>query len=116
MPGGTFWVMNTICSVSAKRLSGIRSNTSRPTGIGGSISSGMILVGSSISKSKTVGEGLVEQLELQLPFRKIACFDRAPEIPAIKVLIVAVDLQGLVPQHRLQAKFWLPEKLYKSRF
>ena len=52
MPGGTFWVMNATCSVSAKKLSGIRSSTRRPTGIGGSTSSGISLVGSSTSKSK----------------------------------------------------------------
>src|ERR1700676_478244 len=34
MPGGTFWVMNATCSVSAKKLSGMRSSTRRPTRIG----------------------------------------------------------------------------------
>ncbi|MNE83087.1 hypothetical protein D3C87_1953990 [compost metagenome] len=52
IPGGTFCVMNATCSVSAKKLSGIRSSTSRPTGCGFRISSGMIFVGSSTSKSK----------------------------------------------------------------
>ena len=51
MPGGTFWVMNATCSVSAKKLSGMRSSTRRPTGTGFRISSGMILVGSRMSKS-----------------------------------------------------------------
>lgn len=35
-----------------KKLSGIRSSTRRPIAFGGNISSGMILVGSSTSKSK----------------------------------------------------------------
>jgi hypothetical protein len=52
IPGGTFWVMKATCSVSAKKLSGMRSITSRPAGIGGKTSSGMIFVGSSTSKSK----------------------------------------------------------------
>ena len=44
--------MNATCSVSAKKLSGMRSSTRRPTGMGSRISSGMILVGSRTSKSK----------------------------------------------------------------
>ena len=51
MPGGTFWVMKATCSVSAKKLSTIRSSTSRPTTRTGNTSSGMSLVGSSTSKS-----------------------------------------------------------------
>ena len=40
------------CSVSAKKLSGFRSSTIRPTFKSGTSSSGMSLVGSNTSKSK----------------------------------------------------------------
>jgi hypothetical protein len=46
MPGTTCAVQNATCSVSAKKLSGLRLSTSRPTGISGEISSGTIFVAS----------------------------------------------------------------------
>ena len=63
IPGTMFCVMNATCSVSAKKLSGILSSTSLPTGFAGSSSSGMSFVGSSTSKSKAVGKILVECLQ-----------------------------------------------------
>jgi hypothetical protein len=45
-----FWTPKATCSVSAKKLSGLRSRTMRPTGVKGTSSSGMIFVESSTSK------------------------------------------------------------------
>ena len=59
-PGGTFCVINATCSVSAKKLSGIRSRTRRPTGIGGSSSSRNDFGGIQHVELEGVGEGLVE--------------------------------------------------------
>ena len=65
---------------------------------------------------ETIGECLIEQLELELPFRKIAGLDGGPQIAAMEVRIGAVDLDRLVPQHRLHAELRLPVKLDESRF
>jgi hypothetical protein len=51
MPGTTLPTQNATCSVSAKKLSGFRLSTRRPTGVTGTSSSGMIFVGSSRSMS-----------------------------------------------------------------
>jgi len=50
MPGTTCAVQNATCSVSAKKLSGLRLRTMRPTGVTGTSSSGTSFVGSSTSK------------------------------------------------------------------
>ena len=50
IPGTRFWTPKATCSVSAKKLSGLRSRTIRPTGVTGTSSSGTILVASSTSK------------------------------------------------------------------
>jgi hypothetical protein len=49
-PGTTCAVQNATCSVSAKKLSGLRSSTMRPTGRSGTSSSGTIFVASRMSK------------------------------------------------------------------
>ena len=65
---------------------------------------------------ETVGEFLVEQLQLQFPFRKIAGLDRVPKIAAMEIRIGAIDLHGLVPEHRLQAELGLPVEFDEGRF
>ena len=65
---------------------------------------------------ETVGEFLVEQLDLQFPFREIAGLDRVPQVAAMEVRIGAVDLHRLVPDHRLQAELRLPVKFDEGRF
>ena len=50
MPGTTFVGRKATCSVSAKKLSGLRSSTMRPTTCTGCISSGISLVASRMSK------------------------------------------------------------------
>ena len=116
MPGGTFCVMNATCSVSAKKLSGMRSSTSRPTGIGARISSGMSLVGSRTSKSKLSAKSWSNSCTPQLPFREVAGLDRVPQVAAVEIRIGAVDLDRLVPDHRLQAELRLPVELDEGRF
>jgi len=64
---------------------------------------------------EAVGEGLVEQLHLQFPFREVARLDRLPEIAAMEIRIGAVDLHRLVPRHRLQAELRLPVELHEGR-
>ena len=108
--------MNATCSVSAKKLSGMRSSTRRPTGIGGRIFLGDQLGGVEHVEVEVVGEVLVEQLQPQLPFREIAGLDRVPQIAAMEVGIGAVDLDRLVPDHRLQAELRLPVELDEGRF
>src|SRR5262245_46934980 len=53
MPGTTCAVQNATCSVSSKKLSGLRLSTIRPTGVMGTSSSGTSLVASSTSKLKS---------------------------------------------------------------
>ena len=62
-----------------------------------------------------VGKSIVEQLNLQLPFREIAGFNRFPQISAVKIWIGAINLNRFVPDHRLQAKLGLPVKFDKGR-
>ncbi len=52
MPGTTCATQNATCSVSAKKLSGLRSSTILPTGVSGTSSSGTSFVASRTSKLK----------------------------------------------------------------
>ena len=116
MPGGTFCVMNATCSVSAKKLSGMRSSTSRPTGIGGEDLFRNDLGRIEHVEIEAVGKLLVEELQAQFPFRKIAGLDRIPQIAAMEVGIGAVDLDRLVPDDRLQAELRLPDEFDEGGF
>ena len=64
---------------------------------------------------KALRELTVEELHAQFPFGKIAGLDRIPEIAAVKVGIGAIDLDGLVPDDRLQAQLGLPVEFDKGR-
>ena len=64
---------------------------------------------------EAVGEILVEQLQAQLPFREVAGLDRVPEIAPMEVGIGAIDLDGLVPNDRLQAQLRLPVEFDEGR-
>ena len=57
-------------------------------------------------------EVVVEELHAQLPFREVPGLDRAPQVAAMEVRIGAIDLQRLVPHHRLQAQLRLPVELH----
>jgi hypothetical protein len=78
----------------------------------GSTSSGMSLVGSRTSKSKAVCEVLIERWST-VPIRESRRLDRVPEVATVEIGIGAVDLDGLVPDYRLQAELGLPVNLTK---
>ena len=54
-----------------------------------------------------VGEVLVEQLQLQFPFREIAGLDGRPEIAAMEIGIGAIDLDGFVPERPTAGPAWV---------
>ena len=60
---------------------------------------------------EAVGELLVEELHAELPFGEVARVDRVPQVAAVEVGIGAVDLDRLVPDHRLHAQLGLPVEL-----
>ena len=72
MPGTTWPGWKATCSVSAKKLSGLRLSTSRPTTCTGTSSSGISLVGSSRSKPSCCALALLDQLHAQLPLGEVA--------------------------------------------
>ena len=78
MPGTTCAVQKATCSVSAKKLSGLRFSTMRPTGCSGTSSSGMILVASRMSKLNCSACFLGEDLQAQLPLGVGAGLDAPP--------------------------------------
>ena len=82
----------------------------------GSTSSGMILVGVEHVVGQLVGEFLVERLNAELPFRKVAAVDRLAQIAAVKVIVGGLKLQRLVPQRRLHAELRLPVEFHEGRF
>ena len=69
MPGTTCAVQKATCSVSAKKLSGLRLSTIRPTGFTGTSSSGINLVASSTSKLNSSACCLGEDLHAEFPLR-----------------------------------------------
>ena len=75
-----------------------RSSTRRPTMRTGRISSGMILVGSSTSKSNLSANFWSNSCRPSSHSGKVAGLDRVPEVAAMEVRIGAVDLDRLVPR------------------
>ena len=57
---------------------------------------------------------LVEDLDAEIPLRRIARLDRLVEIAAVEVGIGAVDLHRLVPDHRLHAQNRLPVEFHEA--
>ena len=58
-----------------------------------------------------VGELVVEQLHPQIPLGEVAGLDRVPQVATVEVGIGTVDLDRLVPHHRLHALHRLPVEL-----
>ncbi len=113
-PGTMCAVQNATCSVSAKKLSGLRFSTMRPTGCTGTSSSGTSLVASSTSK-----------LNLSACFSVNSCTPSSysgyapasigfPQVATMKVRIRAADLHGLIPVQRVGAGHRTPVKLHEG--
>ena len=115
MPGTRCDGQNATCSVSAKKLSGQRSSTMRPTTRSGTSSSGMSLVASRWSKGKRVRFFFGEELHCEIPLGQRAGADRLEQIAPVKVGIGAGDLHRLVPDRRLHAELRPPVKLHEGR-
>ena len=62
-----------------------------------------------------VRELVVEDLHAEFPFGEVTALDGLPQIAAVKVWIGPVDLDRLVPHHRLQAQLGLPVELHVGR-
>ena len=62
-----------------------------------------------------LGELFVEELQAELPFREVAGLDGVPQIAAVEIGVGAVDLDRLVPDHRLHAQLRLPVELDEGR-
>ena len=116
MPGTTCATQNATCSVSAKKLSGLRFSTIRPTGTIGTSSSGTIFVASSTSKREALGLFFGEDLQAQLPLGIGAGLDRLPQVAAMEVGVGPGNLDGLVPHQRMGAGLRVPVELDEVRF
>ena len=103
IPGTRFWTPKATCSVSAKKLSGLRSRTIRPTGVTGTSSSGHDLGGVEHVEAELVRLLLGEDLEAQLVFGEHARLDRFPEVAAVEVRVGAGDLDA-----SSQSSEWVP--------
>ena len=62
-----------------------------------------------------LGKLLVEHLDAEVPLRIVARVDRIPHVAAMEVGIHPVDLERLVPDHRLQPERGLPVELDEMR-
>ena len=60
---------------------------------------------------EAIGGALVEALDAEFLFGKVALLDRFKQIAAVKIGIGAADLDGLVPDHRDGARDRAPMKL-----
>ena len=116
MPGTMCAVQNATCSVSAKKLSGLRFSTMRPTGVTGTSSSGTILVGSSTSKRERLRLLLGEDLQPSSHSGIRAGLDRLPQVAPMEVGVGAGDLHRLVPVQRVRAGDRVPVELHEARF
>ena len=110
-----FWVQNATCSVSAKKLSTTWSSTSRPIAPHRHLLLGDDLGRVEHVEGEAVGEVVVEELHAELPLGEVARRDRVPQVAAVEVGVGAVDLDRLVPHHRLQAELRLPVELHERR-
>ena len=115
MPGTTCDGQNATCSVSAKKLSTLRSSTILPSGVSGTSSSGTSFVGSRTSKSNSRLLPLREDLHRKFPLGKVAGFNCVPQIATMEVGIGTVDLHRFVPNERERAELRPPVKLHERR-
>ena len=98
MPGTTWPVWKATCSVSAKKLSGLRFSVILPTS-----THRHELLGDELGRVEQVEVELelvllLDDLQAQLPFRIVAALDRLEEIAAVEVGVLAGDLLWLRPR------------------
>ena len=115
MPGTMCAVQNATCSVSAKKLSGLRFSTMRPTG-----AQRHQLLGNDLGRvehveAEAVGLLLGEDLQPELVLGIRAGLDRLPQVAAVEVGVGAVDLDRLVPHQRVRAGDRRPVELAEHR-
>ena len=109
-------VQNATCSVSAKKLSGLRFSTSLPTGHDRHELLRHDLRRVEHVEGEAVGLLLGEDLQAQLVLGIRAGLDRFPEIAPMKVRIGARDLHRFVPHQRMRAGERRPVELDETRF
>jgi hypothetical protein len=88
----------------------------RPITCRGTSSSGISLVASRWSNGKAIGFLLREKLHGELPLGELTRGDGFEHVAAVKVRIGTGDLDGLVPDGRLQAKLGTPVELDEGGF
>ena len=97
-------VQNATCSVSAKKLSGLRLSTIRPIGCERHELFGNDLGRVEHVEAEAVGVLLGEHLHGELPFGIGAGFDRFPQVAAVEIGVGAGDLDRFVPCERMRAR------------
>ena len=115
MPGTRCPGWNATCSVSAKKLSGLRSSVSLPMRCTGTSSSGMSLVGSSRSKSNACSSFSSTICTPSSHSGKSPLSMASHRSRRWKSGILAGDLLRLVPHHRVHAEQRLPVELDEAR-
>ena len=103
MPSTSTPVPKADCSVSAKKLSGLRSSTMRPTGRSGNWSSGQRLVSSSGSKSSSGCSSSDMICTQHLPFGIVAALDGVVEVAGGVADVPGLDLGRLLAGEVLHA-------------
>ena len=103
IPGTTWPVWKATCSVSAKKLSGLRFSVILPT-----VHDRHEFFGDDLGRVEKVEAEfvlvlLLDDLETELPFGEVAPLDRLPEVAAVEVRVFAGDLLGLFPHERANA-------------
>src|SRR5690606_15606285 len=104
MPGITWAAQKATCSVSAKKLSGLRLSTSRPIGVTGTSSSGMILVASSRSKLNFPASSSGINCTPKVHSGYSPGINRLPQVAAMEVRIGTGNLHRLIPHQRMGAQ------------
>ena len=115
MPGTMCAVQNATCSVSAKKLSGLRFEHHPPDRRQRHELLGHDLGGVEHVEAELLGFALREHLHAELPLGIRAGLDRFPQVAAVEVGVRARDLHGLVPRERVRARDRLPVELHEPR-
>ena len=115
MPGTTWPGWKATCSVSAKKLSGLRFEHQPADAL-----HRHHLFGHELGRIEQVeAEGVLlvlrDQLHAQLPLGEVAALDGLPQVAAMEVGVLAGDLLRLVPGQAVDAELGLPVELDEMR-